>query len=97
VKRIAATAANGDFTMSTPETLDRLAPPLSSDRKEVAAATAQAGIFALNVTLSIVEAPTKNMTAARRLHFVADRCNKLTKQLIEQASDSQEPSPEAVR
>jgi hypothetical protein len=97
VKRIAATAANGDFTMSTPETLDRLAPPLSSDRKEVAAATAQAGIFALNVTLSIVEAPTKSMTAARRLHFVADRCNKLTKQLIEQASDSQEPSPEAVR
>jgi hypothetical protein len=83
--------------MSTPETLDRLAPPLSSDRKKVAAATAQAGIFALNVTLSIVEAPTKNMTAARRLHFVADRCNKLTKQLIEQASDSQEPSPEAVR
>ena len=81
--------------MSTPETLDRLAPPLSSDRKEAAAA--QAGIFALNVTLSIVEAPTKHLTAARRLHFVADRCTKLTTQLIEQAGESQEPSPEAVR
>ena len=96
MKRIAATAANGDFTISTPETLDRFAPPLSSDRKEAAAATAQAGIFALNVTLSIVEAPTKHLTAARRLHFVADRCTKLTTQLIEQAGESQEPSPEAV-
>ena len=85
--------------MSTPVTLDPFAPPLSSDRKEAAAATAtaQAGIFALNVTLSIVEAPTKHLTAARRLHFVADRCTKLTTQLIEQAGESQEPSPEAVR
>ena len=60
-------------------------------------ATAQAGIFALDVALSIVEAPTKDLTAARRLHFVADRCNELTKQLAEQAKERQELSPEAVR
>ena len=78
--------ANGVFTLSTPETLDRLALPLNSDQKEVAAATTQAGIFALDVALSIIEAPTKESTAARRLHFVADRCNALTEQLGEQAS-----------
>jgi hypothetical protein len=81
--------------MSRLETLDHLALPLSSDRKEVA--TAQAGIFALDVALSIVEAPTKDLTAARRLRFVADRCNELTKQLAEQARERQELSPEAVR
>ena len=72
--------------MSRLETLDHLALLLSSDRKEVA--TAQAGIFALDVALSIVEAPTKDLTAARRLHFVADRCNELTKQLAEQARET---------
>ncbi len=82
--------------MSTPETLDRLALPLSSDRKEVAAATTQAGIFALDVALSIVEAPTKDLTAARRLNFVAGRCDDLTKQLAEQASESQQPTPVAA-
>jgi len=82
--------------LSTPETLDRLALPLTSDRKEVAAATTQAGIFALDVTLSIVEAPTKDLTAAQRLHFVAGRCNDLTKHLAEQAGESQEPTPVAA-
>jgi hypothetical protein len=74
--------------LSTPETLDRLALPTGGDQKEVAAATTQAGIFALDVALSIVEAPTDETTAARRLSFVAERCDELAGQLIQQASET---------
>ncbi|MDA1097630.1 MAG: hypothetical protein O2967_01490 [Proteobacteria bacterium] len=74
--------------MSTPEAIDRLALPTSGDRKEMAAATAKAGIFALDVALSIIEAPTNDITAARRLHYVAARCNDLTEQLTQQAREA---------
>jgi|APSaa5957512535_1039671.scaffolds.fasta_scaffold230260_2 hypothetical protein len=79
--------ANGAVTLSTPETLDRLALPAGSDQKEMTAATMQAGIFALDVALSIVEAPTDETTAARRLQYVAGRCDDLTGQLIGQAGE----------
>lgn len=74
--------------MSTPETLDRLALPIGGTKQEQAAATTQAGIFALDVALSIVEAPTDEITAAKRLHYVAERCNELTVELIEQTANS---------
>ncbi len=74
--------------MSKPETLDRLALPLGGSRQEQAVATTQAGIFALDVALSIIEAPTDEATAARRLHYVAGRCDDLTKQLAEQIDES---------
>jgi len=74
------------FTLSTPETLDRLALPVGGDQKAMAAATTQAGLFALDVALSIVEAPTNEITAARRLYYVAERCNDLTTQLTQRAS-----------
>lgn len=73
--------------MSTPESLDRLALPASGDQKKVAAATTKAGIFALDVVLSIAEAPTNAAVAARRLQYVGDRCNDLNEQLIQQTSE----------
>jgi hypothetical protein len=76
---------NGVFIVSTPETLDRLALPLGGTRQERAAATTQAGIFALDVALSIIEAPTNDAVAAKRLQFVAERCNDLTEQLAANA------------
>jgi hypothetical protein len=72
--------------VSNPETLDRLALPLGGTGLEQAAATTQAGVFALDVALSIVEAPTNDITAARRLHYVAERCNDLTDQLAAKVS-----------
>jgi len=72
--------------VSTSETLDRLALPLGGTQQEQAAATTQAGIFALDVALSIIEAPTNDAVAAKRLRYVAERCNDLTGQLAEQAS-----------
>ncbi|MFP6772794.1 MAG: hypothetical protein VCE74_10735 [Alphaproteobacteria bacterium] len=74
--------------MSTAETLDRLALPLGGTGQEQAAATTQAGIFALDVALSIVEAPTDEATAAKRLHYVAERCNELTDQLARQTAEA---------
>jgi hypothetical protein len=74
---------NGVLIVSTPETLDRLALPLGGTQQEQTAATTQAGIFALDVALSIIEAPTDDGVAAKRLHFVAERCNDLTEQLAE--------------
>lgn len=71
--------------MSATDSLDRLALPSGNDQKEVAAATTQAGIFALDVALSIIEAPTNETTAARRMRYVAERCDGLTGQLIAQA------------
>ncbi|MDP6875729.1 MAG: hypothetical protein QF521_19570, partial [Alphaproteobacteria bacterium] len=50
--------------MSNSESLDRLALPQGTSRQEQAAATTQAGIFALDVALSIVEAPSKVSAAA---------------------------------
>ena len=74
--------------MSKPETLDRLSLPLGGTGPEQAAASIQAGIFALDVALSIVEAPTDEATAAKRLHYVADRCNELTNELIDRAANA---------
>jgi hypothetical protein len=65
--------------------LDRLNLPLGGTRQERAAATTQAGIFALDIALSIIEAPTDDAIAARRLHFVAERCDDLTEQLAANA------------
>ncbi len=74
--------------MSNSESLDRLALPEGTSRQEQAAAATQAGIFALDVALSIVEAPSKDATAARRLQYVAERCDDLTGSLAAQAGES---------
>ena len=81
--------------MSTTETLDRLALPAGGDQRATAAATTRAGVFALDVALSIVEAPTDEATAPRRLYYIAERCNDLTEQLIQQAGESQARLPGA--
>ncbi len=73
--------------MSNSESLDRLAMPVGGDRLEQAATT-QAGIFALDAALSIVEAPTDQSTVARRLQYVADRCTDLTKDLAVQVGEA---------
>ncbi len=73
--------------MSNSESLDRLAMPVGGGRLEQAATT-QAGIFALDVALSIVEAPTDQSTAARRLQYVAERYTDLTKDLAVQVGEA---------
>jgi hypothetical protein len=74
--------------LSNSDSLDRLALPEGANRLEQAAATTQAGIFALDVALSIVEAPTDESTAARRLQYVAERCTDLTKDLAAQSGET---------
>jgi len=74
--------------VSTAETLDRLALPLGGTGQEQAASTTQAGIFALDVALSIVETPVNEATVAKRLHYVAERCNDLTGQLAGQTAEA---------
>ncbi len=87
-KRIIQVGVRGVFNVSTAETLDRLALPLGGTGQEQAAATTQAGIFALDVALSIVESPVNEATAAKRLHYVAERCNDLTGQLARQTAEA---------
>jgi len=74
--------------VSNSESLDRLALPVGGDRLEKATTTTQAGIFALDVALSIVEAQTDKSTAARRLQYVAERCTYLTKDLAAQVGEA---------
>ncbi len=78
----------GVFTVSNSESLDRLALPQEGNLQEQAAATTQAGIFALDVALSIIEAPTDESTAARRLQYVAERCTGLTEELADRVSQA---------
>jgi hypothetical protein len=85
-RRDLSAGAIGVVIVSNPETLDRLSLPLGGTELEQAAATTQAGVFALDVALSIVEAPTNDITAARRLHYVAGRCDVLTSELAAKVS-----------
>jgi hypothetical protein len=71
--------------VSTPGKIGQFSLPPNGNAQELAAATSQAGVFALDAALSIVEAPTDELTAARRLRYVADRCGDLTRQLAEQS------------
>jgi hypothetical protein len=87
-KRNSRSGGKGVFTVSNSESLDRLALPQGTSRQEQAAATTQAGIFALDVALSIVESPSKVSAAARRLQYVAERCDDLTEDLADQVSES---------